>query len=200
MTSYSAGSGDLQLWLADPSAPPADPATDVVLVHADAETLVPPLGPAEGLEGRLTLVEQFALDPSGDRGHRDLAPRRATYRIVLCRRARFGRTRCREVDVGSARPRCLAADEPNVAMLDLQLLLEDAGPSAGQRHLLVPRAYPVLEARLRAAPDRSSSICWRVCATDCGRCSVLDLDNTLWGGVIGDDGIGGIALGEDGVG
>lgn len=28
------------------------------------------------------------------------------------------------------------------------------------------------------------------------KCLVLDLDNTLWGGVIGDDGIGGIALGE----
>ena len=27
------------------------------------------------------------------------------------------------------------------------------------------------------------------------KCAVLDLDNTLWGGVIGDDGIGGIRLG-----
>jgi FkbH-like protein len=29
------------------------------------------------------------------------------------------------------------------------------------------------------------------------KCLVVDLDNTLWGGVIGEDGIGGIALGED---
>jgi FkbH-like protein len=29
------------------------------------------------------------------------------------------------------------------------------------------------------------------------KCLVLDLDNTLWGGVLGEDGIGGIALGED---
>lgn len=28
------------------------------------------------------------------------------------------------------------------------------------------------------------------------KCLILDLDNTLWGGVIGDDGLGGIALGE----
>ena len=28
------------------------------------------------------------------------------------------------------------------------------------------------------------------------KCLVLDLDNTLWGGVIGDDGIGGIRLGQ----
>jgi len=30
-----------------------------------------------------------------------------------------------------------------------------------------------------------------------GKCLVVDLDNTLWGGVVGEDGVGGIALGED---
>ena len=29
------------------------------------------------------------------------------------------------------------------------------------------------------------------------KCLILDLDNTLWGGEIGDDGIGGIRLGMD---
>ena len=32
------------------------------------------------------------------------------------------------------------------------------------------------------------------------KCIILDLDNTLWGGVIGDDGIGGIEIGELGKG
>lgn len=32
------------------------------------------------------------------------------------------------------------------------------------------------------------------------KCLVLDLDNTLWGGIIGEDGIDGIALGTEGVG
>ena len=33
------------------------------------------------------------------------------------------------------------------------------------------------------------------------KCLVLDLDNTIWGGVIGDDGINGIKIGQgDGVG
>lgn len=39
----------------------------------------------------------------------------------------------------------------------------------------------------------------RVVAAACGlsrKCLVLDLDNTLWGGVIGDDGIDGIVLGQ----
>jgi FkbH-like protein len=30
----------------------------------------------------------------------------------------------------------------------------------------------------------------------CGKCLVLDLDNTLWGGVVGDDGIEGLVLGQ----
>ena len=32
------------------------------------------------------------------------------------------------------------------------------------------------------------------------KCLVLDLDNTLWGGVLGEDGLGGIKLGAEGVG
>ena len=32
------------------------------------------------------------------------------------------------------------------------------------------------------------------------KCIVCDLDNTLWGGVIGDDGLGGIEIGELGRG
>jgi FkbH-like protein len=32
------------------------------------------------------------------------------------------------------------------------------------------------------------------------KCIVLDLDNTLWGGIIGEDGLAGIALGEEGLG
>jgi FkbH-like protein len=32
------------------------------------------------------------------------------------------------------------------------------------------------------------------------KCLVLDLDNTLWGGVIGEDGLGGIELGHSGIG
>ncbi len=35
-----------------------------------------------------------------------------------------------------------------------------------------------------------------ICFPPC-KCLVVDLDNTLWGGVLGEDGLGGIALGED---
>ncbi|NOT26786.1 MAG: HAD-IIIC family phosphatase [Acidobacteria bacterium] len=42
-----------------------------------------------------------------------------------------------------------------------------------------------------------------VCASAFGRskkCLVLDLDNTLWGGVVADDGVGGIQIGNDSAG
>ena len=32
------------------------------------------------------------------------------------------------------------------------------------------------------------------------KCLVLDLDNTLWGGVLGEDGVEGIAIGQEGIG
>jgi FkbH-like protein len=50
---------------------------------------------------------------------------------------------------------------------------------------LAAPAYGDLAARLIAAQQGRS-----------GKCLVLDLDNTLWGGVIGDDGLEGIRLGQ----
>jgi FkbH-like protein len=52
-------------------------------------------------------------------------------------------------------------------------------------HPRVSQVYGDLLVRLVAA-DRGLSF----------KCLVLDLDNTLWGGVIGDDGLGGIGLGQ----
>jgi FkbH-like protein len=59
-----------------------------------------------------------------------------------------------------------------------------------------------LQARMEIAPaaaPRFGELLARVVAAQRGRsrkCLVLDLDNTLWGGVVGDDGIDGIVLGE----
>ena len=52
-------------------------------------------------------------------------------------------------------------------------------------HLQAAPLYGDLVARLLAAAQGRSS-----------KCLVLDLDNTLWGGVIGDDGLAGIKLGQ----
>jgi FkbH-like protein len=59
-----------------------------------------------------------------------------------------------------------------------------------------------LQAKMEIAPaaaPRFADLLARLVAAQRGRsrkCLVLDLDNTLWGGVIGDDGIDGIVLGE----
>jgi FkbH-like protein len=58
-----------------------------------------------------------------------------------------------------------------------------------------------LPASLDATPLYADIIC-RLLGSARGKarkCLVLDLDNTLWGGVIGDDGVDGIALGQNSV-
>jgi FkbH-like protein len=58
------------------------------------------------------------------------------------------------------------------------------------------------DAKLPCAPEHlpvlAHSLCSQVLAINgkSKKCLVLDLDNTLWGGVIGDDGLGGIVLGQ----
>lgn len=59
-----------------------------------------------------------------------------------------------------------------------------------------------LQAKMEIAPDAAGAwgeLAARLVAAARGRsrkCLVLDLDNTLWGGVIGDDGLEGIVIGE----
>ncbi len=89
----------------------------------------------------------------------------------------------------------LAAQE-QVDMLDMQQVIRNDGLYSWHDPVLWHRAkqeisplaapaYGDLAARLIAAQQGRS-----------GKCLVLDLDNTLWGGVIGDDGLEGIRLGQ----
>ena len=89
-----------------------------------------------------------------------------------------------------------AADDDGVDILALDARIANDGLSAWHDPVLWHRAkqeispaaapfYGELVARLIAARRGLSS-----------KCLVLDLDNTLWGGVIGDDGLSGIALGQ----
>ena len=55
---------------------------------------------------------------------------------------------------------------------------------------------------LKSVPSIAKNILKIICS-NIGifkKCLIIDLDNTLWGGVIGDDGIDGIRLGDSGVG
>ena len=88
------------------------------------------------------------------------------------------------------------ADMTNIDLLDLGPAIAADGLRQWHDHALWHRAKQ--EVTARAAP------CWgdlafRIIAARGGhsaKCVVLDLDNTLWGGVIGDDGLAGIVLGQ----
>ena len=85
---------------------------------------------------------------------------------------------------------------PGDLLLDLAALAETVGlaqwhDAARWHDAKVPYA-------LDAVPLAADHLC-RLLAAARGlsrKCLVLDLDNTLWGGVIGDDGVDGIALGQ----
>ena len=88
------------------------------------------------------------------------------------------------------------ADAEGVAMLSLDHVLRSDGLDAWHDSALWHRAKQ--EISPLAAPAYGDLVL-RVIAAQIGRsakCLVLDLDNTLWGGVIGDDGLEGIKLGQ----
>ncbi|SDB72044.1 HAD-IIIC family phosphatase [Belnapia rosea] len=90
-----------------------------------------------------------------------------------------------------------AAREDGVLLLDLAAQMAGQGPADGladpvRWHQAKQLVSPVM------APLHGDLVA-RIAGAVLGRarkCLVLDLDNTLWGGVIGDDGIEGIKLGQ----
>ncbi len=90
----------------------------------------------------------------------------------------------------------IAADETGVHLIALDRRARQDGVRAW--HDPVHWARTKQEVTPQAAPVYGDLVA-RVLAAEQGRvakCLVLDLDNTLWGGVIGDDGLDGIVLGQ----
>jgi FkbH-like protein len=89
-----------------------------------------------------------------------------------------------------------AVDEHNVSLIALDSVAAEDGLGRWHDPALWHRAKQ--EISPVAAPYYGELVA-RVIAAGQGRsfkCLVLDLDNTLWGGVIGDDGLDGIVLGQ----
>ncbi len=89
-----------------------------------------------------------------------------------------------------------AADEAGVALLALDDAVAEDGIAAWHDPGLWHRAKQEISP---AAGPIYGELLGRILAAAQGRaykCLVLDLDNTLWGGVIGDDGLDGIILGQ----
>jgi FkbH-like protein len=193
------GVGDLPRWLLEPMSPADDPTVDVVVVHADGDSLLPPLGHADQRAVILDAVERFAS--------RHVATHVVVTTLMSTARATStyadpslptGRFRARvEWDL---RVSALAEAYANVTVLDCALLQESAGLES-----LTSDAYWYL-GRIRFSAlgfDAFARELSRIIDGILNRTRkvlVLDLDNTLWGGVVGEEGISGIALSEEGVG
>jgi FkbH-like protein len=85
-------------------------------------------------------------------------------------------------------------------VLDLQSLLSQHG----WQHMRDARLWALARCRwsqagLRLIAERVAAL-WNAIHGKSRKCLVLDLDNTLWGGIIGDDGLAGIQLGHEGIG
>lgn len=90
----------------------------------------------------------------------------------------------------------LTRDYPNLFICDIAALQNKIGRDV----MFAPNVYVSTEMVLSvdALPYVASRVMDIVCAIkgQFKKCLILDLDNTLWGGVIGDDGVEGIQLGH----
>lgn len=93
-----------------------------------------------------------------------------------------------------------ASNAKMVSILDLDIIQSTYGRLYTHDNKLKMIAKAMLS--LDVLPTVAKQVVDIVCALkgSLKKCIVLDLDNTLWGGVIGDDGLEGIQLGELGIG
>jgi FkbH-like protein len=107
----------------------------------------------------------------------------------------------REIEVSlNSRLIAIARQHPNLLVLDMELLFRRHGEDAlisnalwyAGRIRYTARMFEVLAATIRQALAAHAQKSRKVL--------ILDLDNTLWGGIVGELGPTGVALGEDGAG
>ncbi len=94
----------------------------------------------------------------------------------------------------------IAADESNIYILDIALLQSRLGRNTlydARLHVTASMTYAV-----EVLPVIARNV-FNILASVQGyakKCLILDLDNTVWGGIIGDDGVEKIEIGELGIG
>lgn len=88
----------------------------------------------------------------------------------------------------------LSAQLPSLVVLDVDPLLAEGIPAVDERlsHYAKAHLSPALLTRLAQLTGHLA----RQLTGGISKCLAVDLDNTLWGGVLGDDGVDGIHVGE----
>jgi FkbH-like protein len=188
--------------LLDPSSPALEKG-DFVLIAFDAASLLPHIAPGDHEAARIaveTAAEELA---SLWRAARGRSGGTVIQQLVLDREpALFGNLDPATATAPSAMIRSLnaaltmAAARERVPLLDLETMAS----RFGARRLFDPTRWH--QAKQEIAPlhaplygDHLARILMAARGLS-RKCLVLDLDNTLWGGVIGDDGLEGIRLGQ----
>lgn len=94
----------------------------------------------------------------------------------------------------------LVTQEAHVSMIDLQSLISRQGLDAAYDPKLRTLADQPYSLKFTRSLAQEMTRVHRLAMGKVQKCCILDLDHTLWGGVIGDDGVEGIAIGRDGLG
>lgn len=94
----------------------------------------------------------------------------------------------------------LAAQRGNIYVLDVQSLAAEKGRAAAFSPRLYVLADIIYDLDFLALLAQKTLQIIRAVEGAFTKCVILDLDNTLWGGVVGDDGLENIQIGELGLG
>lgn len=203
---WSVSTGTYNSMLADLAAidsPAADQAVTHVICLYDCDTL---MGDAFYGSDRPEQCERFirALDSFCAR-HKDKVVIANLFSFSSNRWLGFadvlhaGSLRAYEVNL-NGKLISVARAHPNLLLIDLDMLFRRHGEAAllsdafwyTARIRYTARMFELLAETIRRAVDAHAQRCKKVL--------LLDLDNTLWGGVVGELGPHGIALSEDGIG
>lgn len=195
--------GDHDLWLRDLQDTTSDlyaPGTELALCLLDAQIVFDELPLPWGTEdvarsvaGRLELLDQLAsrYDEHGTGtlvlNTLPLLPQH-TQQLVDHRSRTELSIIWREFNIGLLR---LAAAHPRLHVVDLEPLIAESGPVRDPRLAAYAKVYLGEEVLARYA--RQTGHLLRTLRGRAKKVLVLDLDNTLWDGILGDDGPDGIA-------
>ena len=207
-TLHVCGFGQWAQELIDPQSPMAHFAPDVVFLAVDAEALFPMLA-RDPLSDRATVDAEIAtglgqfgawIDTASARMpgttfvvHTFPAPEHSVLGIADTAGTDGQRRRFARLD--DAVHAWAAARSPQVVLLDQERVEASFGKSrVRDDRMWFLASLPFSDAFLPALASAQTRVL-RAVKGRARKCVVVDLDNTLWGGVVGEDGVDGIHVG-----
>ncbi len=150
----------------------------------------------ESVAARLARVRAYAQATAGQLLYLNCAPYTDGVFGSYATHASFA-TQVRAFNAGLD---ALAEELPNLFVVDLNSLVATVGRTHAVDPLLTATAAMPLT--LEVQETLAARVCAIVAAQQGAvrKCVVVDLDNTLWAGVLGEDGIDGVVCGEQGLG